>query len=122
MGREKGNEVLIIVYYVHTCILYAYSLKQNQINVSRALQEIVLAYSQVRAGMFDHAGEHVAGPLQTFRYEARTRFIVLAFSGADAELYLTFDPLVGKAEAVRAGARVQSWLQSRNSEWFFPPV
>jgi len=81
----------------------------------------VVAYSQLRAGMFDHAGEHVIGPLQTFRCEVRKEFVVVALSGAEAELYATFNPLVSKVEAARVGTDLLKTLQSRHNELFFPP-
>lgn len=48
--------------------------------VCSALQAIVVAYSQLRAAMFE--GSTVAsGPLQRLRYEARPRFVLLGAGG-----------------------------------------
>ena len=115
------------------CMLhFAYKLTRAQQFVSTPLEQrcsssggdlgrdVIVAYSQLRAGMFDHAGEHVAGPLQTLRFEARREFGVLALSGPDAELFVAMDPLVGKGEAARAGGALLRWLRSRHAELFSP--
>ncbi len=48
--------------------------------VCSALQAITVAYSQLRAAMFE--GSTVAsGPLQRLRYEARPRFVLLGAGG-----------------------------------------
>lgn len=78
-----------------------------------------MAYSQLRAAMFDHSGEHVQGPLQTLRYEARKKFSLLALSGTGSELYLVLDCFVEKAEAVKAASEVLRSLVNRHDALFF---
>ena len=91
---------------------------QHETEVHR---DVIVAYSQIRAAMFDHGGEHAQGfaPLQTLRYESRPRFSLVALSSPVTELYLAMDPLVGKAEAVRAGGEVLRLLGTRHDELFF---
>lgn len=83
------------------------------------LQEVLVAYSQIRAAMFDHAGEYGAGPLQTLRYELRPSFALIALSGTDAELYLVLEPLVDKPTAVRTAGELARALKEQHSEFFF---
>ncbi|KAL4517910.1 hypothetical protein Ndes2526B_g02305 [Nannochloris sp. 'desiccata'] len=82
-------------------------------------RDIIVAYSQLRAAMFDHSGEHVQGPLQTLRYEARKKFSLLALSGTGSELYLVLDCFVEKAEAVKAASEVLRSLVNRHDALFF---
>jgi len=78
-----------------------------------------VAYSQLRAAMFDHSGEHVQGPLQTLRYESRKNFSLIVLSGTGSELYLVLDCLVEKAEAVKAASEVLRSLANRHDALFF---
>ena len=86
-------------------------------------QAVVVAYSQLRAAMYDSAGELAAssggGPVQRLRYEARQRFVLLATVTPEAELYLTLDPLVDKLAAAALHDRLAAWLQGRHEELFF---
>jgi hypothetical protein len=68
--------------------------------------------------MFDHAGEHLQGPLQTLRYESRKNFSLIALSGPGSELYLVLDCLVEKAEAVKAASEVLRCLANRHDSLF----
>ena len=69
--------------------------------------------------MFDHAGEHGLGPLQTLRYESRDNFTLVALSGTSSELYLVLDCLVSKAEAFKAVEEVYKCLHERRVVLFF---
>lgn len=84
------------------------------------LQAVVVAYSQLRASMFEPAGERLTagGPLQRLRYEARSRFVLLASATSEAELYLTLDPLADKHTAVSLHERLGAWLRARHEELF----
>jgi hypothetical protein len=88
------------------------------------LQAVVVAYSQLRASMFDSAGERAAAagapaPMQRLRYEARQRFVLLASASPEAELYLTLDPLADKLAAAALHDRLLAWLRARHDELFF---
>lgn len=77
-----------------------------------------MTYSQVRAAMFNQAGENTSGPLQRLRYEARQSYTVMASVGMEAELYLTLDALTDKQTALRACSKLLGWLRSRHQELF----
>ena len=83
------------------------------------LQDIIISYSQLRAAMFDHAGEHIQGPLQTLRYEGRPRHSLIALSSRTSELYLALDCLVSKSEAVKIGEKLLKVLLARHDCLFF---
>jgi hypothetical protein len=82
------------------------------------LQTIVAAYSQLRASMFEQGSERAIGPLQRLRFEARRRHCYLASAGIEAELYLTFDPVVDKMAALRICGALHGWLRGRLDQLF----
>lgn len=81
-------------------------------------RDIIVAYSQMRANMFDHAGERMAGPLQNLRYEARGKFVLMASTTTEAELYLVLDALTNKEEAITICSKLHAWLKQQHSELF----
>lgn len=81
------------------------------------LQSLVVAYSQLRAAMFEGSGAG-AGPLQRLRYEARPRCVLLGAASGDTELLLALDPLADKAEAAAVAARLGMWLAARHDQLF----
>lgn len=130
--REAGNDDGLLAH-VHTVnhgddggggggiARAALFTSEDHKHVIRAC-EINVAYSQLRASMFDHAGEHVSGPLQTCRVEKRKNCTIVAFSSQESELYMTFDPGVKKNEAVVVATELHKWLQSQHALFFFPPI
>ena len=82
------------------------------------LQPIMVAFSQLRAGMFEHGDRTAASPLQRLRYEARPRFVLLAAATPESELYLALDPLTDKAEAEGVQRQLAAWLRSRHDLLF----
>jgi hypothetical protein len=77
-----------------------------------------VAYSQLRASMFDSAQDRSASPPQQLRYEARSHFSVLAIVGRAWELYAAFGVLTAKEEAFEISHSLAGWLASRQALLF----
>lgn len=98
-------------------------------------REIIVAYSQMRAAMFDHARERGVGPLQRYRYEVRKDYCLAASIGSEAEIFVALDPAVVARMVSRRGgttsstnppaaevgtllAKLLGWLRERHSQLF----
>jgi hypothetical protein len=105
-------------------------------------RDIIVAYSQMRAAMFDHAREKGVGPLQRYRYEVRKDYCLAASIGSEAEIFVALDrTVVAKMGMMSRGgedatttatsftsspaaevgallARLLGWLRERHSQLF----
>lgn len=81
-------------------------------------REIVVAYGQLRASMFDHAKEHVIGPLQTLRFEQRNNMAFVVILNQETEFYSSFFGTVEKKMTVALVEHLRKWLEKK-TEFFF---
>ena len=76
------------------------------------------AYARAHTAMFD--GRITGPPVQHAHYvqdEART---VLAYTGAEYEVYAQFDALVDRAAAVGMCQRLCGWIKGQHADLFVP--
>lgn len=83
----------------------------------RALQEVVLGYSQLRAAAYDR-GSEAGGPLAATRLEVRGRLVLVAVLGRTGELLAAYDGMTFPDEAAAHAARLAAWLRAQHASWF----
>ncbi|KAL4420703.1 hypothetical protein ABPG75_010359 [Micractinium tetrahymenae] len=116
-GRFGATPLLHFVYKLSGRQQYVMSPFCGALQEGGLRQAIVVAYSQLRAAMFESSTVG-SGPLQRLRYEARPRFVLLGAVNPETELYLTCDPLADQAEAAALASRLGMWLHSRHDQLF----
>lgn len=84
------------------------------------LQDIMIAYGQLRAAMFnEQTAEPSSVPVQSLRYELRSKFAVVGMASGDAELYIAMSTLSPKSVAVKAAGELARKLRTRHADCFF---
>lgn len=117
-GSLGTSSILHVTYKLTASQQFVMSPFVDLAVVNEMQQDIVVAYSQVRAAMFDRAGERTAGPMQNLRYEARDRFVLVASASSEHELFIVLDALVVKEDAFRICSGVHSLLRRQHGELF----
>lgn len=89
----------------------------------KQMQEyIMVAYGQLRASMFDHAREHVVGPLQSLRFEQRESMAFVVILSQETEIYVAFDGMVKKSMSLSLAEHLRKWLESKTDYLFFQTI
>ena len=80
----------------------------------------MIAYGQLRAAMFnEQTAEPSSVPVQSLRYELRSKFAVVGMASGEAELYITMSTLSPKCAAVKAAGELARRLRTRHADCFF---
>ncbi|KAI7836031.1 hypothetical protein COHA_010062 [Chlorella ohadii] len=116
-GRFGATPLLHFVYKLSARQQYVMAPFSPPLLAGGLQQAITVAYSQMRAAMFDGSAGS-GGPLQRLRFEARPRFTLLGAVTGETELYLALDPLADKAEAAGVAGRLGMWLFARHDQLF----
>lgn len=69
-------------------------------NLRLSTEQVIVKFSNMRAGMFVHDGEYPVGPLQTFRLEEVGEYTFLAFCSIKYEFFVAIDSLAPTQDAV----------------------
>ena len=90
------------------------------LTVMSGVQSIMQAYSHAQAILFRHAedGSQLGLPPHRTCFERGSKCCLLAYVGAEYEIYAAFHCLMDKAAAARTCHRLCVWLKSQQNDLF----
>jgi len=86
------------------------------------MQAVMVAYGRVHAAMHGERPDDgsTPPPTQRIHFQQDECCTILAFSGAEFELYAAFDALVLKAQALEICQRLSGWVKANQATLFVP--
>ena len=87
-------------------------------NLQLSTGDVIVKFSNMRAGMFVHDGEYPVGPLQTFRLEEFGEYTFVAICSIKYEIFVAIDSLASTQDAVETVENMNSVLIEHASMLF----
>eukprot|EP00890_Picochlorum_soloecismus_P000293 jgi/Picsp_1/1264/NSC_04745-R1_vacuolar fusion protein mon1 homolog a-like len=113
---QLANNELIFVFKDSQKQQYVWNGPKENLQLST--EEVIVKFSNMRAGMFAHDGEYPVGPLQTFRLEEVGEYTFIAICSTKYEFFVAIDSLASTQDAVETVENVNSVLIDHSSLLF----
>lgn len=98
---------------------FQYVWSGASVSTHLSVEDAIVRYGQMRAGMFALDGESPNGPLQAFRLEESGENIFIGFASAKAELFVCFDTEhVSQENAIQIAQDLRDVLMTRSETLF----